>query len=117
MLTGTQQAAVMHSKFWPVSPHFEFIVVFMSLYQYLSHLTGITVKLQKQTFDIVEAHRMISEVASTYKHEHTDVDTNLSLIFAHSVHMAEKVGAAVVIPRIASRQQHHSNTEALSPQE
>ena len=27
---------------------FEFIVIFMTVYQYLSHLAGITVKLQKK---------------------------------------------------------------------
>ena len=44
---------------------FEFIVVFMIMYQYLAHLAGITVKLQRATIDIVEAHEMIQEVASS----------------------------------------------------
>ena len=43
---------------------FEFIVVFMIMYQYLAHLTGITAKLQRATVDIVEAHDMITEVGS-----------------------------------------------------
>ena len=38
------------------------IVVFMTMYKYLAHLAGITVKLQRITVDIVEAHDMITEV-------------------------------------------------------
>ena len=40
---------------------FEFIVVFLTTYQYLSHLAGITVKLQKRTLDIIEAHEEIRD--------------------------------------------------------
>ena len=58
---------------------FEFIVVFLSMYQYLSHIAGITVKLQKKTVDIVEAYQMISEVAKTYKDQCKDVDASFSL--------------------------------------
>lgn len=94
---------------------FEFIVVFMTMYQYLSHLTGITVKLQKRALDIVEANEMISEVATLYKDERKDVDSSFDRIYAQSVVMAEKIGADVSMPRIASRQQHRSNVEASSP--
>ena len=96
---------------------FEFIVVFLSIYQYLSHLAGITIKLQKQASDIIKAHQMILEVAKTYKHQRTDVDNNFNRIFAQSVRMADKVGATVMMPRIAKRQQHRNNTEALDPQQ
>lgn len=87
----------------------------MTMYQYLSHLTGITVKLQKRALDIVEANEMISEVATMYKDERKDVDSSFDRIYAHSVTMAEKIGAVVSMPRIASRQQHRSNVEASSP--
>ena len=96
---------------------FEFIVVFLSMYQYLSHIAGIIVKLQKKTVDIVDAYQMVSEVAKTYKDQRKDVDASFSLIFTQSTRMAEKVGAAVEMPRITSRQKHRSNAEALSPQE
>ena len=96
---------------------FEFIIVFVSIYQYLSHLAGITVKLQKQASDIIKAHQMILEVADTYKHQRTDVDNNFHLIFTQSILMADKVGATVMMPRIASRQQHHNNTEAHDPEQ
>ncbi len=79
---------------------FELIVVFMTMYQYLSHLAGITVKLQRSALDIVEAHEKISEVARMYK---VDVDSSYAPIYTQSVRMAEKVGTVVGMPRIASR--------------
>ena len=57
---------------------FEFIVVFMTMYQYLAQLAGITVKPQRATVDIVEAHDMITEVGSFYRKEREDCGTNLS---------------------------------------
>ena len=94
---------------------FEFIVVFMTMYQYLSHLSGITVKLQKGALDIVEANEMISEIATIHKDKRKSVDSSFGRIFAQSTTMAEKVGAIVSMPRIASRQGHRSNIEASSP--
>ena len=80
---------------------FGFIVTFMTVYQYLSHLAGITVKLQKTTLDIVAAHEMVAEVADTYKEERRDIDEGFEKIFSHSIRMAEKVCSEVSMPRIA----------------
>ena len=41
---------------------FEFILVFLLAYQYLSHLSGITIQLQSSTLDIIEAHGMIKSI-------------------------------------------------------
>ena len=38
---------------------FDFVIVFMTIYQYLSHLHGITIQLQKTTLDIIEAHSLV----------------------------------------------------------
>ena len=96
---------------------FGFIVTFMTVYQYLSHLAGITVKLQKTTLDIVAAHEMVAEVAETYKEERKNVDRGFDKIFSHSILMAEKVGAEVSMPCIARRQQHRSNPQVSSPKD
>ena len=48
---------------------FEFITVFLTIYQYLSHLAGITVKLQKRALDIVEAYEQIKEVSKMFRDE------------------------------------------------
>ena len=89
----------------------------MTMYQYLSHLSGITVKQQKKTIDIVEAHDLVSEAANTYRVERSNVDTNFSLIYTQGVTMAEKVGTVAAMPRITARQQHRSNAETNSVEE
>ena len=53
---------------------FEFIIVFLTVYQFLSHLTGITLKLQKSALDIVEANEMIIEVSRMYQRERENGD-------------------------------------------
>ena len=45
---------------------FDFIVVFMVVYQYLSHLSGITTQLQSTTLDIIEAHSMVGRLLIIY---------------------------------------------------
>lgn len=94
---------------------FKFIVVFVTMYQFVSHLAGITVKLHKTALNIVEAHKMVTEVFQMYQHERENIDSSFSPIYTQSVRMAEKVGTTATMPRITSRQQHRSNTEASSP--
>ena len=94
---------------------FEFIVVFLMVYQFLSHLAGITVKLQKTALDIVEAHEMITEICQMYKCEWEDIDSSFTTVYTQSVRMAEKVGTTATKPRITSRQRHRSNAEASTP--
>ena len=96
---------------------FKFVVIFLTVYQYLSHLSGITVKLQKKASDIVEAHSMVAEVIDTYKMERVNVEAGFSQIYNHSVVLATKVGTEASMPRIASRQQHRSNIQSVSPKE
>ena len=95
--------------------NFEFIIVFLTVYQYLSHLAGITVKLQKQALDILEAHQQIAEISRVYKLEQQNVDSGFVKIFEHACRITNKVGSTVEMLRIASRQQHRSNAPAISP--
>ena len=82
---------------------FEYIVVFLIVYQYLSHIAGITVKLQKCAFDIIEAYEQITEVSKVYKDEQKNVDHGFTKIFDHSIRIAEKVGRSAEMPRITLR--------------
>lgn len=66
----------------------------MTMYQYLAHLAGIPVKLQRATVDIVEAHDMITEVGSFYRKQREDCGTNFSHIYNQCISMTEKVGTA-----------------------
>ena len=45
---------------------FYFIVVFMVVYQYLSHLSGITTHLQSTTLDIIQVHSMVGRLLIMY---------------------------------------------------
>jgi len=64
--------------------NFEFIVVFLTVYQYLSHLVGITVKLQKQALDILEACNEIVEISRVYKTERKNIDSGFIEVFEHA---------------------------------
>ena len=90
-------------------------MVFLTAYQYLSHLAGITVKLQKRTLDIIEAYEEITEISKVYKDERKNIDAGFAKIFDQSIRIADKVGSTVGMPRIASRQQHCSNAAATTP--
>ena len=39
---------------------FDFIISFMTIYQFLFHLEGITVKIQSTSLDILKAYDMVS---------------------------------------------------------
>lgn len=98
---------------------FDFLVVFLSIYFYLSHLAGITVKLQGRTIDIIAAHRMITDIKEVYSAERADIDQGFSKIYTHAVRMAEKVGSSPAKPRSfqSLRQQNRSNPPAESIEE
>lgn len=56
---------------------FKLITVFLPIYQYLSHLAGITVKLQKRAFDIVKAYKQVKEVSKMFKDEQKNNDFDI----------------------------------------
>ena len=72
-------------------------------------------KLQKQALDIIEGYQEIVEISRLYKIDRKRVDSGFVKIFDHAVRIADKVGTTVVMPQIASRQQHCSNAPAISP--
>lgn len=44
---------------------FDFIVSFLVLYEFLSHLSGVTVKLQGQSIDIIKAYQEVGVLKGT----------------------------------------------------
>ena len=96
---------------------FEYIVVFLTVYQFLSHMSGFTVKPQKSALNIAEAHEMVVEISKLYQRERENIDATFGLIYTQSVRMAEKIGTPTTMPRIPSRQQHRNNAEACYPWE
>ena len=95
--------------------NFEFIVVFLLVYQYLSNLSGITVQLQGTTVDIIEAYTLISATKEVYQKEREKVEEGFTTIDEHSVRVESHVGVDSSMPRIATWQQHRSNAPAECP--
>ena len=95
--------------------NFEFIVVFLLVYQYLSHLSGITVQLQGTTIDIIEAYTLISATKEVYHKEREKVEEGFKIIYEHSVRVASHIGVDPSMPRLAKQQQHRSNAPAECP--
>ena len=71
---------------------FEYIVVFLIVYQYLSHIAGITVKLQKCALDIIEAYEQITEVSKVYKDEQKNVDHGSLRYLTIALELLRKLG-------------------------
>ena len=78
--------------------NFEFIVVFLLVYQYLSHLSGVTVQLQGTTVDIIEAYTLISATKEVYQKEREKVEEGFKTIYEHSVRVARHVGVDPSMP-------------------
>ena len=95
--------------------NFEFIVVFLTVYQYLSYIAGITVKLQQCALDIIKAHEEIKDIAKTYRLAKEIVSSRFAEIFEHSRRIAEKIDCPIQMPHIVSRQRHRSNAAADNP--
>ena len=93
---------------------FDFIAVFLTMYFYFSHLSGVTVKLQGRAVDIITAHQMISSIKDIYKKERSDIEEGFKKVYQQAVRMAIKVGIDPSKPRSDKnkRQQHRSNVPA-----
>ena len=89
------------------------IVVFHIIYQFLSHIARITIKLQSSTIDIIKAYDEINDVKSVY--------ASLRGEFHKVYQQAERMGASVNVtpsrPRNCGRQQHRPNVPQDSIEE
>ena len=60
---------------------FDFVVTFICAYSCLSHMSGLTVKLQKKTNGIFKAFSMVTEVKATYKRLRANLPTHFDEIY------------------------------------
>ena len=88
---------------------FNFIITFLVVYKMLSHLSGITVKLQGSTTDIRQAFSEIESVKDNYKSPRTNINEQFHRIYEHAVFVAAKVNVEPERLRIAGRQAHRNN--------
>ena len=96
---------------------FEFIVGFLIVYQFLSHVSGITVKLQSRTLDIVAAHNQIDDTLSYYKVIRENIDGEFNKIFKHAERMAKAVNVQPSKPRSCGRQRNRPNVVSTTIEE
>ena len=92
---------------------FDFIVTFLTMYHLLSHLAGITVKLQGKTVDIIKAYNEISSVKAVYKAISDDLEVEFSKSYKQAVRMANAVNVVPSMPRTVGRQTMHNNAPAI----
>ena len=82
---------------------FEFIITFLTVYQYLSHLEGITVKLQSTSLDIIQAFHLVEEVKGLYKSLREKIESDFARIYKQAVRISDKVDVQPARPRTAGR--------------
>ena len=97
--------------------NFEFIVTFLIVYQFLSHLAGVTVKLQSRTLDIVDAYKQIETIIAHYKFLRTSIDVEFHKIYLHAERMAVSVSVQPCKPRTCERQRNRPNVATTSIEE
>ena len=96
---------------------FEFIITFLTVYQYLSHMAGIIVKLQSTSIDIMQAFNMVEEVKDVYKNLQETIAIDFAKIYDQTIKMAATIDVEPAKPRTASRMQNRTNAPAETVQE
>lgn len=92
--------------------NFGFILTFLTVYQVLSHLAGITVKLQSTSIDIIESFSMVDVVKTVYKELRETIEDDFNQIYEQTVRMAAQVNVQPYQPRATGRQTHRENVPA-----
>ena len=95
---------------------FEFIITLLTVYQYLSYLEGITIKLQSTSLDIAHAFRLVEEVKDVYQSLRETVANDFTKIYDQAVRMADKVDVQPAKPRTARWMRNRANAPAESVQ-
>jgi hypothetical protein len=83
----------------------------------LSHVAGITVKLQSSSLDILEAYINVENIKDLYRSIRCDISTSYAPIYNQAVRLAAQVGVEPIQPRSVGRQQHRHNAPFVSVQE
>ena len=88
---------------------FEFIVVFLIIYQFLSHLAGITVKLQSSTLDIMAAYQEIGSIKSFYMSLREKISNEFNKVYQQAETMGASINVDPSRPRSCARQRNRPN--------
>ena len=78
------------------------------------YLKEAVVKLQGEDQDLVSGVLLVEQASDALQALRTDIDAYCSRILQHSSNIAARSNILVSMPRIAQRQQCHSNPECSS---
>ena len=96
--------------------NFEFIVIFITVYYLLSHLSEITVKFQSISLGIVNVFKEINEIENLYKELRKSLEDDFQEIFEKAVNIAEEMNIEPAKPRTEGRQKNRANVPSDSIQ-
>ena len=88
------------------------------MYNLLSHLEGITLKLQNRAIDILDAYSLIDSIKDVYDDIRKKLDSGVfRQIYTQAIRMADAVGTSPSQPRVTGRQQHCSNVPSQTTED
>ena len=95
----------------------EFISALVITHGCLHYLRGLTISLQEEAKNIVQAASEIKTLTSSLKQVRESIDSYHNRWFETISEMCSEVGTAPSIPRICGLQRHRANTPASNPSE
>ena len=96
---------------------FEFVIAFLTVDQYLSHLSGITVKLQSSTLDMIEAYQHVDDIQQFYKELRKNSKVDFHKVYQQAERMATAVNVDPSKPRSCARQRNKPNAQVETVEE
>ena len=94
-----------------------FLISFKVLLECLTHLRGLTIKLQMQAMDVLYAYREVNHVISTLKAMRDTATSSFSVMFKEVSTIAQNLHGEefqLTLPRLTSRQAHRQNVQSSS---
>ena len=85
------------------------LLYFLIIYQFLSHLAGITVKLQSSTLDIMAAYQEIGSIKSFYMSLREKISNEFNKVYQQAETMGASINVDPSRPRSCARQRNRPN--------
>ena len=95
----------------------QFCVVWTTVGKALTYLRGPSKKIQGESLDLYDAVGQIKVVQGDLQHEKMQMRVFFKRCYNYACSMAKLVGIVPSMPGLASRQMHHENAEADTPED
>ena len=97
-----------------------FLVCFQILLEYLTHLRGLTIKLQMQAIDVLYAYKQVNTLLSSLKRMRERAEATFGRIFKETKTLAKQLHGEefeLKRPRLNNQQVHRANVTVQSAEE